>query len=79
MIQHVVVAEETDEDGTTMHRAVWNLGSGQLQITCNDAVLRDWAAPHSHDAVLIAIGSAYGGTAPTQSQLLEVLRYYLSK
>ena len=79
MSQHVIVAEETDEVGTTKHRAVWDLGSGQLQITCNGTVLRDWAASHSHGAVHKAIGSAYVGIAPTQELLLEVLRYYVGK
>jgi len=65
--------------GMATYEAVWDIYSGRLRISCDAILVRDWPFSQAHAAVTRAIGGSYVSAAPSEVQLLGVIRYYAGK
>ncbi|MBB5546349.1 hypothetical protein A8H39_20615 [Paraburkholderia fungorum] len=77
MSEHKITVVE--KIGASNYEAVWDISTGGLRITCDGTVIRDWPSSQSHVAVHQAVGGSYVSAAPSEEQLLAVIRFYAGK
>lgn len=78
MNEHKITASE--QVGASTYEAVWDINTGGLRIARDGNVILDKPFSEAHVAVHKAVGiGPYVTAAPSEEQLLVVVRFYAGK